>query len=326
MTTVNHYADQYWNDLPMVLAHLCKRSTGVPTVWWMDYFKQKYATPSRKRALIFGCGTGWVERDLYDRNVAQSFAAFDASRDYLAIAERERGTRPISYSRSNFDDYTPRESYDLIVNVASLHHVRFLFRLVRLLARAMDPDGVFVHWEYVGPSRNQYSAKHLAILEGVNASLPPRFRTRHSLHQSLSTLLAGDPTEAVHSADILRALDQYFELVEQKVLGGGIAYQLLWNNLDEFKKDDPEARAVLDGLLRLDEGLTQSGAVPVLFAFLVYRRKPVPPTLAAAIDRLVREPLREKFANLSGGRYPVEIIRESASAVRARAARFLHRD
>ncbi len=306
---VNHYSDQYWNELPTVLSYLCRRATGDPALWWMDYFKRKYATPPRTRALVFGCGNGWVERDLFDRGVAESFDAFDASAEYLASAEKQRGSRPISYERSNFDSYVPRRSYDLIVNVASLHHVRFLFRMVELLSRAMDPDGVFVHWEYIGPSRNQYSASHVAILREINQSLAPRFRTRHAIRQDLATFLAADPTEAIHSADILRALDIYFEPLERKVLGGGVAYQLLWNNLAEFRKDDPEARATLERLLDLDESMTESGAVPPLFAFLVYRRRPKPRSLSSLINRFLREPLRERFADLSGGLYPAEIIR-----------------
>jgi SAM-dependent methyltransferase len=306
---INHYADQYWNDLPAVLSYLCKRATGDSSLWWMDYFKKHYATPPRRRALVFGCGTGWVERDLFDRKVAETFDAFDSSSDYLAIAKGQRGERPIHYAQSNFDGYVPQVSYDLIVNVASLHHVRFLFRMVDLLSRALDPDGLFVHWEYIGPSRNQYSASHVAILRGINQSLPERFRTPHPLRHDLRTFLAGDPTEAIHSADILRALDEYFEPVERKVLGGGVAYQLLWNNLSEYRKDDEEARAILESLLRLDESLTSTGAVPPLFAFLIYRHRARRRSLSAAIDRFVREPLRERFADLTGGLYPTDLVR-----------------
>jgi len=310
--SVNHYADQYWNDLPGVLSYLCNRATGDPSLWWMDYFKRQYATPRRKRGLVIGCGNGWVERDLYDREVAESFDAFDVSSEYLATAEKQRGARAISYSKSNFDSYVPQGSYDLIVNVAALHHVRFLFRMVHLLSQAMEPDGLFVHWDYVGPSRNQYSATHVAIMRGINDSLPPRFRTPHPLRPDIVACLGGDPTEAIHSANILDAVEGYCEPVERKMLGGGVAYQLLWNNLGEFRKGDAEAKAVLDWLLRLDESLSQSGAVPPLFAFVIYRRRDRVPRLSAVINRLVREPAREKFADLTGGMYPIEFIRSNS--------------
>jgi hypothetical protein len=41
----------------------------------------------------------------------------------------------------------------------------------------MDPGGVFLRWEYVGPSRSQYSAQHLGII-GESAGLDPVVRQR----------------------------------------------------------------------------------------------------------------------------------------------------
>ena len=240
--SVNHYVGEWWNDLPEVLSYLCTHATGDPGLWWMDYFKRNYATPPRKRCLVFGCGTGWVERDLFDRAVAETFDAFDGSSEYLAIAAKQRGARSISYSQLNFDSYVPQGSYDLIVNVASLHHVRLLFRMVHLLSHALESNGLFVNWEYIGPSRNQYTEAHLAIMRGVNDSLPKRFRTSYPLRPDISACLSGDPTEAIHSADILTALEGWLEPVERKMLGGGVAYQLLWNNLSEFRKGDQEAK------------------------------------------------------------------------------------
>jgi 2-polyprenyl-3-methyl-5-hydroxy-6-metoxy-1,4-benzoquinol methylase len=307
--TVDHYKDEYWNDLPRVISYLCRRSTGDESLWWMDYFKKIYATPPRKRALVFGCGNGWVERDLYDRGIAEHFDAFDASSHYLETAERQRGSRSITYRQANFDDYVPDGKYDLMVNVASLHHVRFLFRMSHVLANALEPDGLFVHWEYVGPSRNQYSDDHLALLHAINHAMPVRFRTSHPLRHELSTFLAGDPTEAIHSADIVHALEHHFETIEFKPLCGGLAYPLLWNNLAEFRKGDAEAAATLEWLLRLDEAVTDSGVVPTLFAFMTCKprrhRRPAEP-----LDRLLREPMRERIASWTGGRYAPELLRD----------------
>lgn len=305
---VDHYADEYWNDLPRVVAYLCERSTGDPSLWWMDHFKRTYAQAPFKRALSFGCGNGWVEREFIDRQIALHFEAFDASPDYLRAAEQARGSRSISYTRASFDDYVPGGTFDLIVNVASLHHVRYLYRMVHLLASALEPDGLFVHWEYVGPSRNQYSDAHLAVLSAVNQALPARLRTPHRLRQDLANFLNGDPTEAVHASEIRSALADEFDTVEHKVLGGGIAYPILWNNLAEFRKDDAGAREALEWLLRLDASLTDARVVPPLFAYIVCRRKQEP-AARGKIARLL-EPAREKFADRNGGKYPVEMLRE----------------
>jgi hypothetical protein len=305
----DHYTDRYWNDLTEVDRYIRRLSTGDPALFWMDYFKLTYAQVPRERALVIGCGNGWVERWMDDRKIATYFDAFDASPRYLEEAAGQRGERPISYAKADFNTWLPERRYDLIVNVAALHHVRYLFRMAHLLSNALDAGGLFVHFEYIGPSRNQYSEEHVALMRGINASLPERFRTKHSLVPSLRGILDTDPTEAIHSSNIMRALEDFFEPIERKMLGGGVAYQLLWNNIAEFEKGDEEAKATLDSILRLDEALTAQGVVPPLFAFLVYGSRKRKPSLSAHVDRRVREPLRERFADLTGGLYPREFLR-----------------
>ena len=180
---VDHYQDSYWNDLPAVLAYLCRRATGRADLWWMDYFKQRYAAQPFKRGLIVACGNGWVERSLIDRGIAEHFDAFDSAEHYLKEAEAQKGTRSIRYFQSGFATFQPRERYDLIVNVAALHHAQYLYRHLSRLTGALAPGGVFVHFEYVGPSRNQYSEDHVSRMAAVNQSLPARFRTTHALQE-----------------------------------------------------------------------------------------------------------------------------------------------
>ena len=316
---VDHYADRYWNDLPAVLAHLCRRSTGDPNLWWMDYVKAEYATPPRRRALVVGCGNGWVERDLFDREVAVEFDAFDASPDYLRQAREQQGGRAINYLQSDFASFTPEHTYDLVVNVAALHHAQRLYRIVKVIADALEPGGVFVNWDYVGPSRNQYPKRQVRSMAAVNDDLPPRFRTPHPLHFPLHDMLPVDPTEAVHAAEILRAVGRRFDFLERHDLGGGLAYQLLWNNLDEYEQGDAEASETLDRLLRLDEEATENRAVPNLFSFFVCtpRRRP---SVHAAYRERIYEPVREAFAHRARDYYPTELLR-SAPGIAARRLR-----
>ncbi len=308
---LSHYVDKYWNELPGVLAHLCRKATGDSNVWWMDYFKVRYATPPLDQALVIGCGNGWVDRDLIDRGIAAHIDAFDVSPSYLEEAKELRKDRPISYFKSDFRSFSPRKSYDLIVNVAALHHAQYLYRITRVLSTCLTPEGLFVNWEYVGPSRNQYSDRHAAAMEEANAGLPERFRTSHPLRPALRHLLAWEPTEAVHSAELFRAIGHYFDFVERKDLGGGIGYQILWNNIEEFARQDEEANKALAYLLALDDRLTLEGVVPVMHSFFVCRRRMVRESLTAKMDRLLREPLRERFAQFNNGKYPSEMGKRS---------------
>jgi SAM-dependent methyltransferase len=287
----------------------------------VPYLKDRYATPPRRRALILGCGNGWVERALFDEGIAERFDAFDVSEAHLESARKLRGDRPITYRHGDFRTFRPEGTYDLIVNHAALHHARYLYRMMHVIASALDDGGIFVNWEYVGPNRNQYPADQLRVMTAVNEALPPRFRTAYPLLLDLRTFLKGDPTEAVHAAEILRAFEQYFEMVERHDLGGGVAYQILWNNTEEFHKDDPEAHDTLDWLLRLDERLTQSGAVPVLFSFFIGRPRSRHVGWRARFDRWVQEPAREAIADATGGLYPQEHLPAILRRVWGRARR-----
>ena len=285
----------------------------------MDYFKQKYAQPPFKRGLVLGCGNGWVERSLIDRGVAEHFDAFDADDHYLQGAEAEKGDRPIRYFKDSFATFKADGQYDLIVNVAALHHAKRLYVHLARLVDALRPEGIFVNWEYVGPSRNQYGLDHVERMSAINAALPPRFRSPHPLRPSLLGAVRGDPTEAVHSAEIVSAVAAHFDFVEFKQLGGGIAYQILWNNIAEFDKDDAEAASTLGELISADEEATRSRAVPNLFAFFVCKHRAssdAATTLRRFIWRDLVEPSRELFARAAFNLYPSEMLLLAGRAFR----------
>jgi SAM-dependent methyltransferase len=293
--------DRHWNQLAAVNNYLARLSTGDEADWWTRLVKRRWATPPRKRALIVGCGNGWVERDLFDTGIAEQFDAFDASDFWLRDAESKRDGRPINYFLADFRSFEPRGKYDLVVNHAALHHADWLHRAMGRIADSLTDDGVFVNWEYIGATRNQYSPQHAALLNTVNDALGPRFRSKHPLVHSLETLLQGDPSEAVHAREIVGAFEENFETLEMRPLNGGLAYQILWNNVAEFEKGDDEARHALSWLLRMDESATLSGLVPPSFAFFVGR--PRRASVRARFDRFVREPLRERISKKTGGLY-----------------------
>lgn len=313
MTTkeVDHYSDRYWNDLAVVREHLCRLATGDRSVWWPIHLKTRYATPPRERALIIACGNGWVERELHDLEIARHFDAFDPNPGYLEQAHELKGDRSIDYFQATFSDFPLDRDYDLIVNVAALHHARYLYRTLERLARALVPHGLLVNFDYVGPSRNQYSSKHLDHMVRANRSLPEAFRTPHSLVPPLQTMVREDPTEAVHSEEVLPAMELYFETVERHDLGGGLAYQILWNNIEPFADEtDERAQRELERLLTLDWELTRTREIPTLFTYLLARPRSGGVPLRARYARWIKEPAREALSRtLLGDFYPGEILR-----------------
>lgn len=262
-----HYTAQYWNDLDRVGRYLNKLTTGNEETTWLhhlvSFFKQYIPF---KKVLIVGCGNGWLERQLSDLGIGLYFDAFDVSENYLETARQQKGNRNIHYFKSDINkmDDIENDKYDAVFNYAILHHATEVEKAIRKLARVLKTDGLIFNWEYVGPSRNQYDDEHLRIMQEAMTSLPERFRSRHALRPPIENFRV-EPTEAIHSDLIRPIFGQFFDITYERNLNGGIAYQILWNNIDEFRKNNKEAVDALEFLLNKDQEYTKSGKVPVLF-------------------------------------------------------------
>jgi SAM-dependent methyltransferase len=299
-----YYAGRYWNDLPQVLAYMCEHFTGDPRKWWVQDFLERYAREPFDRMLVLNCGNGWVERELIDRGLARQAVAFDYSQDLLREASRQRGSRPIAYFRADANrvDFQD-DAFDLVVNVAALHHVQYIHRFSRVLCRAMRANGVMVSFDYIGPGRNQYSWRHWRHIRRANRLLPAHLRKRPLVRHSLATMLADDPTEAIHSDLILPALACYFDLVERHDTGGGVAYEVLTHNSRIWEVPIDELTPHVSRVLEMDRHLCARGDVPPMFSYFIARplKARLDPSVVARTER--EEERREARAKALKGTY-----------------------
>ena len=276
LDTYNHYKDQYWNDLELVQKYINKNATGDEnTIWQIDILARFKKHLPFNKVLIIGCGNGWVERQLYDLGIGLHFDAFDNTEKYLKEARSLAGNRDIHYFKADINNLRLGESkYDAIFNVAVLHHTFRLSHTVWNLYKALKQNGLMFNFDYVGPTRNQYSNEHLTILQNINSQLPERFQSPHALRPAKENFYFGDPTEAIHSDLVRPTIERFFDIIFQRDLNGGIAYQILWNNIDEFKKNDLAAVGALEFLLKTDAKYTELKKVPVLFWYSAVTQKP----------------------------------------------------
>src|SRR5258708_39688948 len=97
--------------------------TGNPEKWWQEDFKERFCAEPFQSALFLNCGNGWVERGFIDGGMVASVLAFDYSADLVAEANAAKGDRPITYFQADANTVDLGEDkFDLIVNVAALHH------------------------------------------------------------------------------------------------------------------------------------------------------------------------------------------------------------
>lgn len=272
----SHYSDKYWNDLGMVKKYKNKLATGDPHKDWIEDVVTRFEKYIPfKEVLIVGCGNGWLERRLYDLGIGLHFDAFDLSEEYLHAAIKEKGDRPIGYFVSDINNMENISDgkYDAIFNYAILHHAENIEYALRKLAKALKPNGLIFNEEYIGPARNQYSNEHISTMQEVMSRLPQRLRSKHPLRPNIENFRV-EPSEAIHSDLIPSLFVKYFDIIYERNLNGGIAYQILWNNIDGFKDSlDVEALESLRLLLDEDLKLSEGKQVPVLFWYAVGKPK-----------------------------------------------------
>ncbi len=265
-----YYSSQYWNNIPLVLQYICKNYTGNKKKWWITDFKERYCEQPFEHALVIMCGNGWVERGLYDKGIAKQFSAFDYLDDLLEKAEQAREGRPIHYFQADANQLELDENkYDLIINVAAMHHVQYINRMCRTLCKALKPDGVFVNTDYIGPHRNQYSMRHWHYVKKVNSQLPEQYRKEPLNKPYIGTMLHTDSSEAIHSELTFESIARYFNIIERHDTNGGIAYPLLTHNKNISKDLTPDMKKWVEYILQKDVEYTAEKKVPPLFSYFI---------------------------------------------------------
>lgn len=300
-----YYNSIYWNDFPQVLEYMCENYTGDNTKWWVRDFKERYCAKPFELALSLNCGNGWVEREMIDLGIAKEIIAFDYSFDLLKIAESASKGRPIHYFQTDVNKLRlPKNTFDLVLNVAALHHVQYIDRLCQLLCNSLVEDGVMVSQDYFGPGRNQYPLHQWLLIKLFNYSLPANLRRPRLVYPHLPTMLHTDPTEAIHSDLSINTLERYFKILENHETGGGIVYEILAQNLALKNASKETSDHLIKNLLKFDKTLTRLKLIPSLFSYLI--AKPEKSTLEnknKLSEYSQNEEQREMFARSHQGAY-----------------------
>ncbi|MBP7859923.1 class I SAM-dependent methyltransferase [Patescibacteria group bacterium] len=265
-----YYSEMYWNDIPQVLRYMNKNFTKSEQTTWQSDFKKRFAKKPFEHALVLNCGNGWVEREFIDKKIITKATAFDYSTDLLAQAKKQKKGRNITYTQidANKTNFNENE-YDLIINVAALHHVQFINRMSLQIAKALKPNGILVSFDYIGPGRNQYPKKQWTLANKINNSLPESIKHDSLYYPHLPTMMVTDPTEGIHANLIIPNLKKYFKILEQNDTNGSIAYLLLTHNKKVSKLKNPEKFKLIKKIIDEDKKLTKSENLPIMFSYFI---------------------------------------------------------
>jgi len=310
-----YYQARYWNDFPQGQQRLNAAVSGDPAVPWHRHFQERVGRRFRK-ALILNCGNGWVERELIEIGLIEEGVGVDYLEDLLAAARAEAAAlgHPLRYYQMDTNTAAfPEDGYDLVVNYAAAHHIACLDRVFRELCRLLAPDGWLVSMDYVGPHRNQWPYDQWAATCELNEELPPELR-KHLQYPHLPSVIAADPTEAIHSELIMPMLRRYFDLDEYSPVGGALAYLLLTFNDAMFDAPSETRDPWVDRVLQNDWEYLEAHPESTLFAYAAAR----PNKRALSDDAQLRiwadeETRREDLAARNRGLYyPLTPLQELA--------------
>lgn len=205
---------------PLVRAAINRAVSGDPNVWPMAALRQQLGAPLQN-PLSIGCGVGSLERSLIDEGVAARATAIDVSESAVSEARRLAGDRPITYVCADGREFLrahPRE-FDAVFFHQSLHHFTQLDELMSLVRQSLKDGGFLYLDEYVGPSRDEWSAFKLFAANLAYRLLPRGTRRPWLVRAPINR---EDPTEAVESSRIIAAMEGQFRITSRRDYGGNL--------------------------------------------------------------------------------------------------------
>jgi SAM-dependent methyltransferase len=278
-----------WTSSPIVRRYLHRLATGNPDCDWLTALRARHLPPVVRRALVLGCGSGWLERALADKGGVHAIVACDVASETVerarSLAERE-GKGSIEYRVVDLEhEALPDGPFDAIIANDVLHHITGLEALYGRIHDALAPRGRFVFNEYVGPNRFQYDDERIELVNRYFRLFPDNLRWDPVSNSCLwkrtrvdvRKLTEEDPTEAVRSEDVLPLAREAFSVVAEIPYGGGLLNPLLFGVVAGFEPGRPDHDRVLEILCAAETRLTEAGQLePDFHIFVGRRRDPTP--------------------------------------------------
>lgn len=276
-----------WIHVPRIVANVCRRATDDPTIDWLDH-SAGFLPPKPRRALSIGCGFGTIERMLRERDICQEIEGIDLAEEAIQGARQlaaAAGLKGITYAVADLHRVElPEETYDVIYAHSSIHHIFHLERVFDEVRKALKPNGLFILYEYVGPSQFQYPKAHLEMADALLGMIPEQYRRQirnlgnkeQAPRVSLAEMNAYDPSEAIRSEEILPLLASRFQVPHLRMIGGTLTLLVLNEIAGNFTPDDPIANALIEGILHIENILIDAGVIPSYHAYIICRKSDEP--------------------------------------------------
>jgi Methyltransferase domain len=272
----------YWQSHELTQRHINRAIAGGADENWVDFTKRRFFPHPARIALSLGCGYGVLERHALSVDIANRFEAMDLSPEAIDVARREAdavrlGDR-VSYEARDLNSVQLNPGgYDAVFAVQTLHHIEALEHLLDQIRRSLTDRGLLVVHEYVGPTRFQFAADRLPLMNDLLLALPEShrrsLRTGHLKTEVLrpkeKEVYGVDPSESVRSDEIMGLIEERFEIVYRADFGGTLLQFVLSDIAGNFDPADPKDVAMIDLVCLYEKTLIDKGVLPSDFVYLV---------------------------------------------------------
>jgi len=221
------------------------------------------------RGLSVACGRGLKEMALLEAGVVTHFDCYELSENAVLDGREEAGRRKLD-ERISFhigDAFKARiapESYDCIYWDNAMHHMLDARAAMRWSKDLLAKGGCFFMYDFVGPTRFQWTDEQGRILKNILESLDDAYFLipdseymwkKEPNRMGVEEMMSADPSEAADSDAILPAFREYFPTGAIIPLGG-LVYVL---GLDGILVNIPDDSLLLKKMLDIDAMLARQG-------------------------------------------------------------------
>lgn len=219
------------------------------------------------RAISVGCGIGNKEMTLIENGIVHHFDLYELSEEAIFLGKAEAEKRGITENVSfhlgdAFEKVNRQGYYNFIYWDNALHHMPDADYAISWSKNILAENGYFFMFDFVGPSRFQWSDAQMRILKDILESIDDMYFIipgsefmwkKEAKRSTLEEIMRDDPSEAADSDNIIPAFNKYFPSGTLIPLGG-LVYTL---GLDGIIVNIPDDSLLLNKLLKIDTILSK---------------------------------------------------------------------
>ena len=196
-------------------------------------------------------------------------------------AAQDEGLDGLTYEVADLNTAKlPKETYDVVYVHAALHHVFQLEHVLDQIKQTLKPGGLFVVYEYIGPSQMQFPRRDLELADVFLNAIPERYRSmrrlkdvkKEALRLSLDAMNSSDPSESIRASEIVPLTASRFEVRHFRYVGGTLLLLIFSEIAGNFKEDDAEVMPLVKALIALDNFLIDNKVLPSYHVYMVCQK------------------------------------------------------